>query len=538
MNAFPVAQQTLQLLDHLPIGALVLRQDFVVKFWNRCLEAWTGYPRHRLLDTPIGRLFPRFTHPHYVHRLQHVFEARASTIFSSLLHQPLMPVQLTTGAVQQQHLTVTPLQLDGHTERYALLTIQDVTALSNSLHVCQTVQAQAREARQAQARLETQLGQNHKLVAIGTLAGGIAHDFNNMLSAILGFTELAIEDTLPEAPVQHHLQQVLTAGRRAKDLVQQILDFCHQHQPQRQPIQLQVLLKEALKLLRASLPTSIDIRTSIDAHAAPIIADPTQIHQVLVNLCTNAEHAMRPHGGMLTVSLQPVTVDAALAASQPTLRPGPYVQVSIQDTGHGMAPEIQAHIFEPFFTTKEASEGTGMGLAMVHRIVVHHGGTITVESQPGKGATFTVYLPCHQHTVCPATSHEEAVPPGHHERILFVDDEPVLTHLGQAMLERLGYETVVRSSSREALDIFRTMPYQFDLVITDQTMPHMTGEVLVRELRRIRSDIPVILCTGFSHTMTSEKARIMGIDALLHKPLVSRDLGLAIQRVLAQRVAA
>lgn len=538
MNVLETAQQMFQLLDQLPIGALVLRQDFVVMFWNACLEEWTGQARQLLLNTPIHLTFPRFAQPHYRGRLQQVFEAQTPTIFSAQFHQSLVPTTLPTGEPRLHHTTVTPLSLNGSTERYALCTLQDVTALAHSLRDSHRARQQATEAHQARMRLEAQVSQSHKLEAIGTLAGGITHDFNNMLSAILGFTELAMHDTPQDHPTQRYLQQVLTAGRRAKDLVHQILTFCHQQQPKRQLMQLQVLVKEALKLLRASLPATIDIQAHIDTHARPIIADPTQMHQVLVNLCTNAEHAMRAHGGTLTVSLHTVELEAPPKPDSATLRPGPYLQLTIQDTGHGIDPTVQEHIFEPFFTTKEAGEGTGMGLAMVHSIVVSHGGTITVDSTPGHGATFTVYLPCSQQTVCPVSQRDDHIPEGHHERILFVDDEIVLTHLGKAILERLGYETVVRSSSREALETFRATPHQFDLVITDQTMPHMTGETLVRELRRIRPDIPIILCTGFSHTMTSEKARTLGIDALLHKPLGSRDLGLAIHHVLTRRVAA
>ncbi|MGE3537413.1 MAG: ATP-binding protein [Candidatus Tectimicrobiota bacterium] len=531
------AQQSWRILDHLPIGAVVLRQDFVVMFWNTCLEAWTGHARQSLLDTPIHLTFPGFAQPYYINRLKQVFDAGMPTIFSAQLHEPLLPAARGADEKRQQHITATPLQLDGSPERYALFTVQDVTDLAHSLRDCQTVRHQALAAHQARERLEAQISQSHKLEAIGTLAGGITHDFNNMLSAILGFTELAIHDTPPDHPLQRYLQQVLTAGRRARDLVQQILTFCHQQQPKRQTIQLQVLVKETLKLLRASLPSTIDIQATLDPAAAPVVADPTQMHQVLVNLCTNAEHAMRAQGGTLSVSLSPVEVDTQLALQLP-LRPGPYVRLTVQDTGHGIAPAIRPHIFEPFFTTKEAGEGTGMGLAMVYSIVTKHGGSISVESEPDHGTTFTVYLPCSQQSVCMANSREEHIPTGHRERILFVDDETVLAHLGKAMLERLGYETVAHSSSREALELFRAAPQSFDLVITDQTMPQMTGEALAREIRSMRPDIPIILCTGFSRTMTPDKARALGIDALLHKPLVSRDLGLAIHRVLTRRLAA
>lgn len=381
--------------------------------------------------------------------------------------------------------------------------------------------------------LEAQLRQTQKMEAIGTLAGGIAHDFNNMLAAILGYTELATYEVPDGTPAWHHLQEVLTAGRRAKELVQQILTFSRQHEQERKPVHLPLLIKEALQLLRASLPSTIDIRQSLDPAAATILADPTQIHQVLMNLCTNAEHAMRSQGGVLTISLTPIRVDTSLAATHPDLQPGPYVCLTIQDTGHGMSPEVIARIFEPFYTTKRVGEGTGMGLAMVHGIISRHGGAITVESQIGQGTAFHIYLP-QIDTLFPAPSRTEDILPQGEGCILFVDDEAPLARLGQETLERLGYTTVVRTSSIEALAAFRAAPYQFDLVITDHTMPNMTGEALSCELRRIRPDIPIILCTGFSHTMTSEKAQTLGIDAFLMKPLVMRDLAIAIRRVLGQ----
>jgi PAS domain S-box-containing protein len=389
-------------------------------------------------------------------------------------------------------------------------------------------------AEEERQRLEDQLRQAQKMEAIGTLAGGIAHDFNNVLAAIIGYTELATYD-IPQGSVPwHNLQEVLTASTRAKDLVQQIMTFSRQSNTERKPVRLAVLVKETLKLLRASLPTTIDIRYDFPDDTGMVFADPTQIHQIIMNLCTNAEQAMRETGGILEVRLEALEVSHTLVASHTVMQPGSYIRLTVRDTGHGMEPELLERIFEPFFTTKEVGVGTGMGLSVVHGIVTNHGGAITVQSTVGEGTTFEIYLSRIDEPTEKHTSSEEPIPHGQ-GRILFVDDEVMLTGLVQTTLERLGYDVISRTSSIEALEAFRAMPHRFDLVITDQTMPNMTGEHLARELRRIRPDVPIILCTGFSHVTNAEKSQMMGIDAFCMKPFVSRDLAVTIQQVLAKR---
>jgi PAS domain S-box-containing protein len=385
-----------------------------------------------------------------------------------------------------------------------------------------------------QAQQDAQRRQAQKMEAIGVLAGGIAHDFNNVLSAILGYTDLALRQVAPSSPVAQYLQEVLTAGRRAQSLVLQILTFSRASEPERLPMQLRLIVKEALKLLRASLPTTIDIRQDIDHDDGTVLADPTQMHQVLMNLCANAEYAMRDTGGILEVRLDTVELDTGAVVHYAELVPGSYVRLTICDTGHGIPPEVATRVFEPFFTTKGVGQGTGMGLAVVHGIVTSHGGAIRLQSTPGQGTTCEVYLPRLDIVVDGATNQDESLPVGKGV-ILFIDDEETIAHVSQRILEKLGYQAVVRTSSLAALETFRQAPYRFNLVITDQTMPHMTGETLACELRRIRPDIPIILCTGFSHTIDAEKAQAQGIDAFLMKPLVARDLGLAIQHVLEQR---
>lgn len=389
-------------------------------------------------------------------------------------------------------------------------------------------QAQLRHAQQ-----EERLRHARKMEAIGTLAGGVAHDFNNILSAILGYTELTLHALPRNTKACSNLQRVLTAGKRAKELVQQILTFSRNSHQERKPLSLHLVVKEALKLLRASLPTTITIFQDIAEDTGTILADSTQMHQVLMNLCANAEYAMRQTGGILKVCLDAVDVTEAFAVQHPVLYPGPHVRLVVQDTGSGIAPEILERIFEPFFTTKDVGQGSGMGLAVVHGIINSHNGAIMVKSAPGQGTTFVIYLPRVHIPAATEPPPEEAIPNGKGS-ILFVDDEGVLADWGQEMLKYLGYDVVARTDGSQALEAFRSAPYGFDLVITDQTMPCMTGEVLARELRHIRPDIPIILCTGFSHAIDTEQAKAQGIDAFLMKPLTARDLGLAIQRVLTQ----
>jgi PAS domain S-box-containing protein len=381
-----------------------------------------------------------------------------------------------------------------------------------------------------QKNLESQLQQAHKMESIGTLAGGIAHDFNNILSSVFGFTELALDDA-KRGTLQHkHLQEILIAGDRAKNLVKQILTFSRQVDQEQKPIQVKPIVKEALKLLRASIPTTIDIKENVKSNSL-VIGDSTQIHQVLMNLCTNAAHAMEDDGGLLTASLSNVELDSEFVSNHPNLKPGPYINLTVTDTGHGISPDVMEKIFDPFFTTKEEGKGTGMGLSVVHGIVRSHEGDIYVYSEPGEGSTFKVYLPAIERRLKPEDRIEKPIPTGT-ERILFVDDEPAIVNMGKQILASLGYNVVIRTSSIEALEYFKAQPDKIDLVITDMTMPKMTGEVLANELRRVRSDIPVILCTGFSARMDEKNPMDMGIQAFVSKPVLKREIAEAIRTVL------
>ena len=383
-------------------------------------------------------------------------------------------------------------------------------------------------------QLEDQIRQSQKMEAIGTLAGGIAHDFNNILMAITGYAELATFNSKGNTAAQRNLDEVLVAGQRAKELVQQILAFSRQTDLERQSIALQSVVKEVCKFLRASLPATVEIRQSLTKAPTIILGDPIQMHQVVMNLCANAEHAMRESGGLLELKVDRVTGETnGNKAIPPDMRGGSFIRLTVRDTGAGMTPEVTRRIFDPFFTTKGVGEGTGMGLAVVHGIVTSHGGRINVESEPGVGTTVTIDFP-----EVEATNIKEATKPVEpellrgHGYILFVEDEESLAKLGEEALKSLGYEVRVCTSSIEALEAFRAEPFRFDAVVTDQTMPKMTGEVLSRELLHIRPEVPIILCTGFSHSMTQQKAQAMGIRAFLLKPLLIKDLGRNLQEVL------
>jgi len=384
--------------------------------------------------------------------------------------------------------------------------------------------------------LEAQLRQAQKLETIGTLAGGIAHDFNNILGPILGYTDMLLEDQPDDSPIRTELEHILRAANRAKDLVQQILLFSRHGEQERKSIQIHMIVKEGLKLLKATMPSTIEIRQHIDTECGSVSADPTQIHQVLLNLCTNAQHAMRKSGGVLTVKLSRFEADEEFARANPGLDAGHYVALTVSDTGHGIDSASLERIFEPFFTTKHVGEGTGLGLSVAHGIVVRHRGTMGVESSPGKGTSFHVYLP----RVEPQEAAETTTPlpqATSGESILYVEDRDDVAAVGRTMMERLGYRVTVALSGMDALELFRSEPKRFDLVVTDQTMPGMTGADLARELLQIRPDLPVVLMTGFSEAITSDTAKRLGIRGFLRKPIVTRELATTLREALDTKPA-
>jgi PAS domain S-box-containing protein len=390
-------------------------------------------------------------------------------------------------------------------------------------------------------RLENQLRQAQKMEAIGTLAGGIAHDFNNILTSILGYTELAHKKAKNHPDVLRNLEQVLTAGKRAKAVVRQILTFSRRTNQERKPIELSLVIKEALKLLRASLPSTIEMIQDINIPYSMVMADPTQIHQVLLNLCTNAAQAMEPRGGTLTVSLKLVSISTpapkmihenAGNLTQGQIKPGEYVKLTVKDSGPGLEPEFLERIFEPYFTTKGSADGTGLGLAVVHGIVTSHGGSIEVESKPGQGSSFMVFLPLIRDAAQPSPSITDSPLPTGTECILLVDDEVPVAELEREILEGLGYRVTAATSSQKALELFQESPDRFDLVVTDQTMPNLTGLELTKQIRQIRPKQPVVLCTGYQERMDEKKAREMGFAGFALKPILMREIAQTVRQSL------
>jgi signal transduction histidine kinase/ActR/RegA family two-component response regulator len=378
-----------------------------------------------------------------------------------------------------------------------------------------------------QRQLEDQLRQSQKMEAIGTLAGGIAHDFNNILGAVIGFTEMAIED-VPDRPlVWKNLQNVLKSGMRARELVKQILAFSRKTSHERSPLALTPVIKETVQLLRASIPRTTDIRISFRSSSDMVLASPVEVQQILMNLATNASFAMEEAGGIMEISLADSDFEPDLIRTASS----EYVKITVKDTGCGMSPEVMKRIFEPFYTTREVGRGSGMGLAVVYGIAKDLQGTITVESEPGSGSTFRVFLPKVE-TEKKAESMKSSETVRGSERILFVDDEEMLAEWGKATLERLGYRVAAFTDSKKALKAFSDDPMRFDLVITDHAMPQMAGTDFARMLLKARKDIPIILCTGHSETVSREKARKLGIREFLMKPLAKQELAEAVRGVL------
>jgi signal transduction histidine kinase/CheY-like chemotaxis protein len=387
-----------------------------------------------------------------------------------------------------------------------------------------------KQAEEMRLRLEEDLRQGQRMESIGTLAGGIAHDFNNILSSIIGFTELSLDGATKGTPLENNLQEVYTAGMRARDLVKQILAFARQSDEERKPIQVDTIAKEVLKLIRSTIPTTIEIRENIESHSV-IMGNPSQVHQLFMNLCTNAAQAMEDDGGTLEVGLTDAEHNDPSPLPQSGFKSGNYLKATVSDTGPGISADIIDSIFEPYFSTKGVGEGTGMGLALVHGIVESYGGKITVDSKLGKGTVFSIYLPIAKISE-DHRPYEKEKPPSGTESILFVDDELPIANMGSQLLERLGYRVTVRTSSVEALELFRSKPDDFDLVITDMTMPNMSGDQLGVELMKMRSDIPVILCTGYSNKISEEIAKEIGIKAFAYKPIVKADLAETVRKVL------
>lgn len=499
-------KRLLAAIEQVAESVMIADTDWIVRYVNPAFERISGYSQEEVIGEHSSILRSGRHEKQF-------FRAMQDTLSLGNVWRGRIITRKKAGDFYEAETTVSPLR-DGLGK-----VINYVCVMRDVTH---------------EVQLERQLRQAQKMEAIGTLAGGIAHDFNNILASIMGFTEMAIEDLPVDSPIRSDLKQVLGSIHRAKDLVRQILAFSRQKEQGRRPVDVGMVVKEAMRLLRASIPTTIEIRHNIAASpedVGMVLADPTQIHQIVMNMGSNAAHAMREKGGVLEVGVEKVCLDAGAVAPFPDLHPGKYLKLRIADTGHGIDPGVLDRIFDPFFTTKGPESGTGLGLSVVYGIVKSHGGAIVVDSELGKGTIFQVFLPGVDRIDVPDTPEPKAVA-GHNEQILFVDDEQNIVLMAQRMLEFLGYRVTATISSLEALDLFRSNPDHFDVLITDQTMPHLTGSELATEILSMRPDIPIILCTGYSEVITPEKAKALGVREFLMKPLAARELGKAIRLVL------
>jgi PAS domain S-box-containing protein len=506
-----IQNQLISLMDAMPIALSWADDQGNIKYSNNKFRKLFGYT---LEDIPTIEQWFQLAYPDQEYR-QRVFSNWQIAVENARNSGPEMAP--TEAAVTCK---------DGSTRHIAVFgtLLQDrMLAVFNDL-------TDSKRAEKEKAELQFQLIQAHKMESIGNLAGGIAHDFNNMLSSILGYTELALDDVEKGTMLEENLQEVYTAGKRARDLVKQILAFARQNDEELKPIRVDKIAMEVLKLMRSTIPATIDIRHKIESDSL-IMGSPIQVHQVFVNLCTNAAQAMEDTGGILEVGLSDVALDAESPLTQSGLKPGNYLKATISDTGPGISPDIMNSIFEPYFTTKGVGEGTGMGLAMVHGIVETYGGKVTVDTELGKGTVFSIYLPITEKHDAYRPYKLEDLPHGT-ERILLVDDELPIARMSGQILEQLGYRVTVRTGSIDALELFRSGPGEFDLIITDMTMPNMTGDALAMKLIALRPDIPVILFTGYSKRISDEKALQIGIKAFAYKPMLKADLAKTVRKVL------
>jgi PAS domain S-box-containing protein len=489
--------------------------------WNGRAEKTFGW-RH---DEALGRLLTDLIVPeeHRASQQESFARLAAASDARAFNRRHEIHAQRRGGERMIVEISISPVYRGGVATTFSAF-LRDVTA--------------ARRDEEAKRQLEARVRQVQKMESIGTLAGGIAHDFNNILTGILMNVDLAKEDLPPEHPVRESLDEIALAGRRAADLVGQILTFSRQREQERAPLHLQSVVAEALKLLRASLPSSIEIRTRAPRDRAMILADASCIHQIVMNLGTNAAHAMALHGGVLDVALETVTIDAAEASTRPDLREGRYVRLAIADTGQGMDRATIDRIFEPFFTTKPPGEGTGLGLSVVHGIVRSHDGVIAVTSVPGRGTTFQIHFPVYEVRTPAFGITAVPRPAGGRERVLIVDDEQAVARSSARILERFGYRVTFRTDPEEALAVFREQPESFDLVISDLTMPGMSGIDVARAILALRPGFPVILMSGLVDEATLASAQALGVREVLLKPVMPNLLAETVRATVTGRAAA
>jgi PAS domain S-box-containing protein len=521
--------QLAAILDGIPIPGFMIDRNHTVVLWNRNNEIYTGASKDKMLGRKLDLsfLFKDRTPPTLA---EIVLEVADEDIMKKYGSKGVIKSDIFPGAIE----SVDTIFLNGEERVMSIQAARIFNAQGEVIGAVQTAQDITERIRieREREKLQSQLIQAQKMEAIGTLAGGIAHDFNNILTGIMGYSELCRKAVQDRPKVYHHLEQVLSAAERAKDLVRQILTFSRKTKQEKKPTALSPIIKEVVKFMRASLPTTIEIKQEIADTTDVIMADSTQIHQVLVNLCTNAGHAMKEQGGVLEIRLEEVVIKVNGRLEHPPIKRGPYLALTIRDTGQGITPDNIEHIFEPYFTTKEKGAGTGLGLAVVHGIVKDHGGDIRVYSEVGKGTIFRVYLPLMEKEAEEGTDVEEELLPGKGETILFIDDEKMVAALSKEMLEEIGYRVVTETNPLKAIEFFKERSDTFALVITDKTMPHLTGFEVAQEIRNIRNDIPILLCSGLQERGDMEKVAALGISRMITKPLRASVLTNAIREVL------
>ena len=490
-------------VEHVAEGVLITDTNGLIEYANPAAEAVVGLAQGGLVGRNWFGLAQGGQAP----------EAMAQAMRDGEVWRGVFDLRRPDGPGAEMELTASPvLAKPGSVANYVVL-IRDVTH---------------------ERLLERKLRQAQKMEAIGTLASGVTHDFNNILGAIIGYAELCLWDLPADSSMRQNLEQVLVAGDRAKDLVQQILTFSRQAEQEKKALNLGPVIKESLKLMRATLPATVELRQDISAEPCLVMADPVQMQQVVMNLCTNAAHAIGDRPGMIQVTLKQLDVDQDRAASHPDLAAGRYLRLSVGDNGRGIAPEHIEKIFDPYFTTKKPGQGTGLGLSTVHGIVKTHGGVINVYSEPDQGATFSVWLPLADEAERGAGVMEPGLYAGT-ERVLLVDDEQTLVETGRGLLERMGYQVTAFTSATEALAAFAQDPEAFDVIVTDQNMPHLSGLSLVKQATAIRPMVAIVLCTGFSEALTNADFSDLGVDQFVMKPVLGNQLGRAIRAALAAK---
>jgi PAS domain S-box-containing protein len=494
--------------DKAPFGIFLTRDSGIITNVNEYACQYLGYTKEEFLGMHVFEIDRCYTEPE-IEQLW-LREQRDGIVTFESVHQ-------------RKDGTDIPVEI-----------IQMLLALNNELYSASFVKdiTERKEAEKQREKMEAQLLQAQKMEAIGTLAGGIAHDFNNILTSIFGFSQLAQSNLDRPEKADDYIDQVLKGAQKATELVQQILTFSRKSTHKKQPLAISIVIKEALKLLRASIPATIEIKQTIDA-TATVMADPTKIHQVIMNLCTNAYHAMLRTGGTLAVGLKEVEFSRQDCVPELNIQPGRYLKLEVSDTGIGMTATTMEKMFEPYFTTKTSDKGTGLGLAVVFGIVKEHNGHIKVYSEPGQGSTFHVYFPIIEKSPDPyVLKKEEDAPQIGSETILFVDDEESVCTVVQALLQELGYTVNIFSSGGQALEAYQKNPSQYDLVITDMTMPGITGMQLVQKILALQPEQPVVLCTGHSELTNREKALASGISAYYEKPVIIKAFSKVIRTVL------